>query len=101
MKKTIPNRYRKYFWDIAVENLDLQEKSDYIITRLLEFGNIEVLRWLKKTYSDKLINDVVKKSKVLSAKSANFYGYYFNIPVKEILCLQEGFQNKHKKIWNH
>lgn len=102
MKNTkIPEEFRKYFWDIDAEKLNYQEKSIYVIERLLEFGDINALHWLLKTFEFKLLCEVLKKSRILSSKSAHFYSYYFDIPINQILCLQEDFRNKHKRIWNH
>lgn len=96
----LPNNLKKYFWDVRPENIDLQKNSSYVAERLLELGDFEELRWLLKTYGEEFLKRVVEKSRNLSLKSANFYSLYLGINPKEILCLQEGYRSKHKKIWN-
>ena len=102
MKTTkIPKEFHKYFWDIDAKKLNYGEKNTYVIERLLEYGDIDALYWLLETFEFKLVCEVVKKSRILSSKSAHFYSYYFHIPTNQILCLQEDFRNKHRTIWNH
>lgn len=97
----LPTAFNKYFWDVSLDNIDLQKNSSYIAERLLEYGDFEEVAWLLKTYGKEFIKKVIEKSRNLSFKSVNYYSLYFGINPKNILCLQEDFRNKHRKIWNH
>lgn len=97
----LPSNFGKYFWDVKPEDIDLRKNSSYIAERLLEFGDFEAVAWLLKTYGREFLEQVIEKSKCLSSKSANFYSIYFGIDPKKILCLQGGYRNKQRKIWNH
>ena len=96
-----PDNFKKYFWDIKPEKIDLQKNSSYVAERLLELGDFMELKWLLKTYGAKFLKQVVEKSRNLSFKSANFYSLYLGINPKEILCLQKDYQTKHRSVWNH
>lgn len=100
MKKArIPKKFNKYFWDIDISKLDIDKRSNYVTERLLELGDIDALLWLKNTYGDNALKEVVRSSRRLGRKSANYYSLYFSIPKAEILCLREDFQNKRRGIW--
>lgn len=101
MSRTLPVNIAKYFWDVDISQIDYQKKSMYVIERILEYEDIDALHWLLRTFDTKLISESLRKSKLLSSKSAHFYSYYFNIPPNKILCLQKDFRNKHRAIWNH
>lgn len=94
----IPQQYKKYFWDTSQEQFTF-DHSPYVIERLLEYGNIDSLQWLRKTFSHDIIINTIKKSRRIGKKTANFFSLYYHIPSEEVLCLQKDYQNRHKKIW--
>lgn len=96
----IPSSFSKYFWDVKPEDINLKKNSSYIAERILELGDFKELSWLLNVYGREFLRQVVKQSRNLSLKSANFYSLYFGINPKDILCLQEGYRNRHRKIWN-
>lgn len=97
----LPDNLKKYFWDTNPEKIDLQKNSFYIAERLLELGDFEGVSWLLQTYGKDFLKQVVEKSRNLTLKSINFYSLYFKINPKDILCLQEDYRNKHRRIWKH
>jgi len=97
----IPSSFNKYFWDVKPESIDLKKNSSYVAERILELGDFKELDWLLKVYGKEFLRQVVKESRNLSLKSANFYSLYFGINPRDILCLQEDYRNKRKKIWNY
>jgi len=87
------------FWDLDVEKLDLKENSRQIIERILEWGNTPQVHWMFKNYSKEEITEVVKGSRQLSKKSANFWADYYNISKSEVKCLNKSFLAIHRSIW--
>jgi len=51
----IPDYLRNYFWDCKVEELDLEKNSDYIISRLYNYGGVKGRTWVRMHYVDKTI----------------------------------------------
>lgn len=74
------------FWDIDINNLDMDNHERYTIERILQFGAIEHIKWLFENFSDKKIIEVVKKSKIIDKRTANYWSYYYEINKDEILC---------------
>lgn len=97
----IPSSFNKYFWDVAFKKIDSQKNSVFVAERLIELGDLEQLKWLKSTYGVEFLKEIVKRSRRLSQKTANFFAIYFGINPEDILCLQKDFRQKHKAIWNH
>jgi len=75
----ISSKIKKYFWDINIRELDTSKHSNYIIERLLELGDSEAVKWLKKTYSEDTIIEVVNNSRNLSQKSRNYWEIIYNL----------------------
>lgn len=57
------------FWDADIKTLDTKKHAVYIVERILDFGTDEEVRWMWHFYPRRLIQNVVKKSRVLHAKS--------------------------------
>ncbi|MFH0925530.1 MAG: hypothetical protein V1872_07860 [bacterium] len=72
------------FWDVG--EIELEKHADYIIKRILEYGDENDLKALRKIYSDKMIIKVVKTKRGLSDKTRFFWMLYFHIPLEEITC---------------
>ena len=87
------------FWDLDVERLDIKKHSYQIIDRILEYGNTPQVRWMFKTYPKEEIIEVIKKSRQLSKKSANFWTNYYSIPKDEVRCIVRSLQKEQKVLW--
>jgi hypothetical protein len=87
------------FWNLDVETLDLKENSRQIIEQVLEWGDRPQIHWMWKNYSKEEIIKVVKGSRQLSQKSANFWANYYQIPKDEVRCLTRLLQKEQKVLW--
>lgn len=101
MKKLmkLPLFLKKYFWDVDFDKLDLSKRTEYIILKLLEYGDIEAVRWLFKNVSRTAIKKVILTQKGLSPKSGHFWSLLFDLNREEIPCLQKPYQKIRKKHW--
>ncbi|GIW66825.1 MAG: hypothetical protein KatS3mg095_0723 [Candidatus Parcubacteria bacterium] len=68
----IPQSFKKYFWDIDFNSLDIKKYQDYIIERLLEYGDEKAYQWLFNKFSLTKILKVANKSRKISPKTKNF-----------------------------
>jgi len=86
---SLPLSFKKLFWDIDFSTLEKDKNKEFIIERVLEFGDVCDFEDLKKLYSLEDIKNVLKNSHNLSFKSANFYALILKVPRKEVLCLRK------------
>ena len=91
---SMPDRIKRLFWDVNKETVDVVCHRAYIIRRIMDYGTIEDVKWMLRTYSPQEISEVLKKRRGLSRKSACFWAAYFNIPKEEIACLKTPYQQK-------
>ncbi len=85
-KEKIPGWLKPFFWDVYLEDLDLQAHQIFIIERLLNEGDHHTLLWLFQTYPEKTIKEAVKVSKALSVKTASCWQNYFGLKKEEMQC---------------
>lgn len=67
-------RFRQaLFWDVDPKTIDPKKHAQYIIERILDFGDDKEVRWMWKTYPSRLIKKTVNKSRVLMPETKNLW----------------------------
>ena len=61
------------FWDVNPKNIDVKKNAQYIIERILDFGNDKEVKWLWNFYDKKLLKKVVAKSRCLRAETKTLW----------------------------
>ena len=83
---SLPDYLNVYFWDIEIDELDLRLHSHFIISRILNEGNDQALKWLFDLYDRETIKNTVKVSRNLSLKTARCWQNYFDLKEEELCC---------------
>jgi hypothetical protein len=89
--RRLPRRLHQFFWEVDSKKVHLDKHADYIIARLLEHGDLAAIRWLLTTYTERQIAGVVKQSRQLSRKTANFWRLRLGIPESDVLALSRSY----------
>jgi transcriptional regulator with XRE-family HTH domain len=71
--RKLPPAMRHLFWDTDRHKLDLVRHTDYIITRVLEKGDLEDWHWLRWTYGAARIARVAKENRKLNRQTAHLW----------------------------
>lgn len=82
------------FWDINFKNLDYQKDADFIIERVLNFGDEDDYKKIKKIYGLKKIRAIAKKINYINKKNINFWSIIFNISPGLFQCTQKFLTKK-------
>ena len=93
----IPEKTKRLFWDVDKDAVDSKLHRSYIIRRIVDYGNIEDVKWMLNAYSSGDIIEVVKKSRGLSRRSAWFWVHYFQISPEEVECLKTSLIQKQER----
>jgi len=88
----IPKFIHKFFWDIDPDSLNLQKDYFIIIERLLNYADDKSLKWLLDFYDNQKIKEVIKNSRRLTPKTANFWQKHFKLRKEEIKCMNIFYQ---------
>ncbi|KKS38261.1 MAG: hypothetical protein A3G49_02365 [Candidatus Sungbacteria bacterium RIFCSPLOWO2_12_FULL_41_11] len=95
----LPPFLHKYFWDVDFKKLDSKADGQYIIERILEYGDEKAVNWLKKNIERRFIVSVLKNCRSLSPQSANFWAVIFRVPAAKVLCLNKSFLERRFNHW--
>jgi hypothetical protein len=98
-KNSLPKNLYHYFWDIDAKTLNIQKYPQYVIERLLEYGDPEALRWLFKNFSKREIRKILYRTRALSPRTAHFWAGVLDIDKKDVLCLQKHFLARRRVVW--
>ncbi len=98
MKKA-PKFLKKYFWDIDFDKLDVETHPQYVLGRILEYGDEQAIRWMMKRFDKDEVADILFHYRTLSPKSANFWAWFFKIDKGKVLCLKKSFREIRKQFW--
>lgn len=72
---------KQLFWDVKFSELDYKKNADFIIARVLYFGDLGDYKVIKKKYGLEKIKNVAKKINYPSKKSQNFWSFIFNFSI--------------------
>jgi hypothetical protein len=75
----VPERFRPLFWDTNLSKIHIKRNARYIIERVLEFGNMDAVKWLQKVYPLQTIIDLLNMSRIITEKSRNFWLVWFGV----------------------
>ena len=71
--KKLPRPMHRLFWDTDPTRLNLERQADYIITRLLEKGDLAEWNWLRWTYGEPRIGATLKRRRGLSPATVQLW----------------------------
>lgn len=97
--KKIPSFLSQYFWDVDVNKVDPQKNSYFVISRLLDKGDLKAVRWVKSHYSAPIIKICLQKYRDFSLKSASFWSLIYQVPKNKVKCFRKPFHGWRKKLW--
>jgi len=88
----LPEFLRPLFWEVDFERLSVSEHRQYVIERVLEYGDDQAIRWLYHTFGPRDIGDVVRRSRKISRNTATLWALVLDIPGEQIRCLSKRYQ---------
>jgi hypothetical protein len=76
------------FWDVKLDNFNSAAYPDYAIARVLELGDENAVKWMKATFSEAEVRQVISTERRLSRKSANFWALVYGIAPNDVAALR-------------
>ena len=74
------------FWDVNLDKLDIDEKSDFVIARVFERGDVEDIRKCRRYYGDEKIEKVILNVRFLPEHRLNLAAVIINHEITELRC---------------
>ena len=90
----IPGSLRPLFWDVDVGQFDPHAWPDYTIFRVLEYGDVDAVVWMRGTFPEDEIRRIIRNERRLTPKSANFWALVYGIAGGDVAALTESEANR-------
>ncbi|HJX71681.1 MAG TPA: hypothetical protein VJ346_07010 [Bacteroidales bacterium] len=69
----LPAEFQKYFWDCDFNELTFNKYPRFISERLLNYGDMDGVKWLLSLVSKDFLKEMVKTSRNLNNKTRNYW----------------------------
>jgi hypothetical protein len=95
----IPKEWHKYFWEVEPKEVDLEENAYYVMGRVLEWGNLDAVRKLRRHYGDARLKEFLlsTNSRVLGKKTMRFWQVILNLSPEE--CARISSIRDKNRLW--
>lgn len=70
---------RSLFWDVEASQIDPLKNKQFILERVLNFGDEKDFRWVFGFYGEETLKEAVLNSRTLVGKSLFFWRQFFNL----------------------
>ena len=86
LPRKLPKMLRPCFWDVEFCRVNGQTHGDFVASRLLESGDWDCWRWLRRTAGDDALIELVrgKRGLGLSRRQLRFWQLIWNLPKREV-----------------
>jgi hypothetical protein len=93
----LPNGVRRLLWDVDPASLDGDRHRNFLLDRILEYGDMETVRWAEKTYGREGIRDyfLTRGQRVLSNKTRA----YWRLILKLDSCTTPSSTQPNNPLW--
>ena len=92
-KVNVKSTFRSFLFRDADE-IDADKHAAYVITRVLDYGDVEDVRKIRKLYPDEKIIETIRTRRGMFPKTGKYWAIRFNIPFSEVPCLKKYYQQK-------
>ncbi len=84
--KQKPILNKRIFWDVVFENINYDNKANFVIERVFERGDVEDIRNCRKYYGDKKVRKALLNAKFLPETRMYLASAVINRPITEFRC---------------
>jgi len=97
--RKLPHFLKRYFWDVDFSKLQKNSHPQFIIKRILEYGDEKATKWLFQHFTRSEIRRTLTRRRDISPLSANYWSLILKVSKNQILCLQKQSQKKLQETW--
>ena len=90
---------KQLFWDVKFSELGYEKNADFIISRVLSFGDVADYRVIKKQYGLRKIKNIAKKINLANKKSLYFWSLVFSLPLNSFKCTKKLLTKEPSAFW--
>jgi len=87
------------FWDVKFKDLDYEKHANFIVGRVLNYGDESDYKEIKKEYGVRKIKRIARDINYTNKKNINFWSFILNIPINSFKCTKK-FSTKKQSIFS-
>jgi Family of unknown function (DUF6922) len=69
----LPEDFQHYFWDVSFEELTLDKYPKFIAELILNYGDLNAVKWLLSCTNKKFLRTIIDNSRNLNPKTKNYW----------------------------
>jgi nicotinamide mononucleotide adenylyltransferase len=85
-EKMKPIFNKRIFWDVNFEQIDYDAKTNFVIERVFERGDIDDIRQCRQYYGDEKVTDALLHAKYLPLHTIHFASAIIDKSLNEFRC---------------
>lgn len=85
-EKAKPKLSKRIFWDVDYDKIDYDTKSNFVIERVFERGDVEDIRNCRRYYGDEKVTEALLQAKFLPEHTMYLASAVINKPLKDFRC---------------
>jgi hypothetical protein len=89
---------KNLFWDVDVNELDMDKHKEFIVERVLDYGRLEDWHTIKEYYQIEQLGKIALNIRSMFPKSLDFIAKITNIPITEFRCYKQA--QLYPTLWN-
>ncbi len=97
----LPQFLKKYFWDVRFEKINLRKNREYVLRRILDYGDERAVAWMYDNFEKAEIRNVLSGFRGYSQKSANYWSLMLDVPKEKVSCLRKHSSREQRTFWPH
>lgn len=95
----IPESLYKFFWDVNAQKVNPREKPYFVIQRLLDKGDIEGVKWVRKNFTSETIGETFYRMRDFRAKIGYFWTLFLDLEQSKVICIQPHYLKMRRQLW--
>lgn len=89
-----PNLNKRIFWDVDFEKIDYDKNASFVIGRVIERGDVEDIRAVRRFYNQEIITKTILNIKYLPEIKMYLASVIAGIDVTELVCYKNRQSNQ-------
>ena len=88
------------FWDVNIEEVDLQNHRASVIERIATRGRLEEFRAMVKFYGQETVKNALIHARYLDKRTLSYCSLIFDVPITEFRCYKLAQLNPEHWQWS-
>lgn len=80
------NLNRALFWDVDYNTLDWQKYADWVVVRVIERGDIDDIRQVRRYYGDDVVKNALLNAKSIRLNRLHLAAAIIDEPIQKFKC---------------